>query len=372
MRDGPMPCHLGFTSWAMTCGAAMLLTRSAVSFPSLHNCCRRSHPLPTVRLKTSTLDWGVGDNVRRLGQSMTRQRKPYSQPWAHAVPRFWNPKHAFLHRVFSLLCLQRRSFVWTPGPCASCFCGTSAYRCRLPLQPAVAAAHSMFSGTTGQHALARGCPAPAPISMSTLIASTTGESRSLPMDSRFGAERSWQSMSLWFPRLTPMERRAATAGTALRAARKDEERSYPELLRSPLCRLVVLALEIAGCRSPEAAHFVRLFARCNVHVVPRALRCCCHCGLHYPLGIRSGLCCCPCFRQQPCRWPPAGNCQHRRARMLSDIPAEACHVARPPISSRFPARSLSASSLLCLAMDLGAMHWDRGTLAAKRCVPKKN
>ena len=44
----------------------------------------------------------------------------------------------------------------------SCSCGASVYRCRLPLQPAVAAAHLMSSEITGQRALAPGCAAPAP------------------------------------------------------------------------------------------------------------------------------------------------------------------------------------------------------------------
>ena len=48
-----------------------------------------------------------------------RQRKPYSQPWTHAVLRFWNPRQVLLHRVFSLCGLQRRSFIWTLRPCAS-------------------------------------------------------------------------------------------------------------------------------------------------------------------------------------------------------------------------------------------------------------
>ena len=48
--------------------------------------------------------------------------------------RFWNPGRVLLHRVFSLLCLQRRSSIWTPRPCGSCSCGASACRCCLPLQ----------------------------------------------------------------------------------------------------------------------------------------------------------------------------------------------------------------------------------------------
>ena len=38
------------------------------------------------------------------------------------------------------------------------------------------------------------------------------------------------------------------------------------------CRLVVLALEVGGRWSSEAAPFVRLFARCRARAVPRPLR----------------------------------------------------------------------------------------------------
>ena len=41
-------------------------------------------------------------------------------------------------------------------------------------------------------------------------------------------------------------------GAALRLARRAKERTYPELMRSQRCRLVVLALEVGGRWSPEA------------------------------------------------------------------------------------------------------------------------
>ena len=43
------------------------------------------------------------------------------------------------------------------------------------------------------------------------------------------------------------------AGAALRIVRACKERTYPELLRAPRCRLVVLAIEVAGRWSAEAA-----------------------------------------------------------------------------------------------------------------------
>ena len=57
------------------------------------------------------------------------------------------------------------------------------------------------------------------------------------------------------------------AGAALLTARR-AERTYPELCRSNRCRLTVLALEIGGRWSAEAATFVRLLARCRARSAP--------------------------------------------------------------------------------------------------------
>ena len=61
-------------------------------------------------------------------------------------------------------------------------------------------------------------------------------------------------------------------GADLRIARRAKERTYPELLHAPRCRLVVLALEVGGRWSPEAAQFVRLLARCRARSAPPLLR----------------------------------------------------------------------------------------------------
>ena len=61
-------------------------------------------------------------------------------------------------------------------------------------------------------------------------------------------------------------------GAALRLARKANERTYLELMRSQRCRFVILALEVGGRWSPEAFQFVRLLARCRARAVPRPLR----------------------------------------------------------------------------------------------------
>ena len=64
----------------------------------------------------------------------------------------------------------------------------------------------------------------------------------------------------------------STAGAALRIARKAKERTYPELLRSAQCRLVVLGIELGGRWSTEAAQFIRLRARSRARAAPPLLR----------------------------------------------------------------------------------------------------
>ncbi|OLP76386.1 hypothetical protein AK812_SmicGene43688 [Symbiodinium microadriaticum] len=64
----------------------------------------------------------------------------------------------------------------------------------------------------------------------------------------------------------------STAGAALRIARKAKERTYPELLRSARCRLVVLGIELGGRWSTEAAQFIRLLARSRARAAPPLLR----------------------------------------------------------------------------------------------------
>ena len=59
-----------------------------------------------------------------------------------------------------------------------------------------------------------------------------------------------------------------TTGAALLAARRAKERTYPELCRSSRCRLTVLAIEVGGRWSAEAATFVRQLARCKARSAP--------------------------------------------------------------------------------------------------------
>ena len=59
---------------------------------------------------------------------------------------------------------------------------------------------------------------------------------------------------------------------ALRAARQAKERTYPELVGGARCRLVVLAMEVGGKWSQEAADFLRLLAQPRNRSVIPALR----------------------------------------------------------------------------------------------------
>ena len=88
----------------------------------------------------------------------------------------------------------------------------------------------------------------------------------------------------------PRRHQCSTAGAALRIARRAKERTYPEMLGSPRCRLVVLAVELGGRFSQEAAQFLRLLARSrpgSSSATPSSSGCC----LHAPMV-------CP-----PCRQP---------------------------------------------------------------------
>ena len=60
------------------------------------------------------------------------------------------------------------------------------------------------------------------------------------------------------------------AAICIPAARK--ERAYPELARAHRCRLVVLAVEVGGRWSDEAASFIRSLARARALEAPARLR----------------------------------------------------------------------------------------------------
>ena len=65
---------------------------------------------------------------------------------------------------------------------------------------------------------------------------------------------------------------ATPSGAALRITCLFKECTYPELLRAQRCRLVVLAIKVAGRWSSEAVEFVRLFARSRARSAPAHVR----------------------------------------------------------------------------------------------------
>ena len=70
----------------------------------------------------------------------------------------------------------------------------------------------------------------------------------------------------------PRRRAGQYAGTALMEARRRKERTYPELLHSRRCRLVVLGIETGGRWSEEAARFVTLLAHAKARQAPHLLQ----------------------------------------------------------------------------------------------------
>ena len=80
------------------------------------------------------------------------------------------------------------------------------------------------------------------------------------------------------PRITTDTRRGAKAtggtfaGAALRDARRRKEQTYPELLRSRRCKLVVLGLEVGGRWSQEATSFIKLLAQHKARQAPPILQ----------------------------------------------------------------------------------------------------
>ena len=70
----------------------------------------------------------------------------------------------------------------------------------------------------------------------------------------------------------PRRHQRSTSGAALRVARRAKEHTYPELLLSARCRLVVVGLELGGRWSSEAVQFIRLLARSRALSAPAFLR----------------------------------------------------------------------------------------------------
>ena len=70
----------------------------------------------------------------------------------------------------------------------------------------------------------------------------------------------------------PQPRADREAGSHLQTARRRKEITYPELLDARRCRLQVLAIEVGGRWSAEAARFLRLLAKARSRAAPEAVR----------------------------------------------------------------------------------------------------
>ena len=81
----------------------------------------------------------------------------------------------------------------------------------------------------------------------------------------------WRLTNKTIP-VIPRMRGGQYRGTALSDARRNTERTYPELVQDRRCRLVVLGIESGGGWSDEAATFLRLFAQTKARQAPAILR----------------------------------------------------------------------------------------------------
>ena len=145
-------------------------------------------------------------------------------------------------------------------------CGSSSSRlrhCRCRRRLDVYGDHHAACSRSG-HLRARGAPleraaarvcreAGATVATNVLLrdlnARTISASRSLPMACLRGAASSSQLKLPWSRLWTRRASHVATNDVHKEqpsTARRAKERTYPELLNSPRCRLVVLALEIGG------------------------------------------------------------------------------------------------------------------------------
>ena len=70
----------------------------------------------------------------------------------------------------------------------------------------------------------------------------------------------------------PRSRGGTYAGAALQDARRNKERTYPELLQNRRCRLVVLGIEVGGRWSNEASNFIRMLANVRARSSPPSLQ----------------------------------------------------------------------------------------------------
>ena len=110
-------------------------------------------------------------------------------------------------------------------------------------------------------------------------------------------------------------------GAALRIAWRAREHTYPELLRSYRCWLVVLTMEAGGRWSPEAEHLVH----CRARALPRPLR-----PATVPPSLPS-----PPPGHEPAWPPPRRHCQVDGDQpALSDVLSSTRFEEAPPLEQQ--------------------------------------
>ena len=125
----------------------------------------------------------------------------------------------------------------------------------------------------------------------------------------------------------------------LPSVRPAKERTYPELLRAPRCRLVVLALELGGRWSPEAAEFIRHLARCRARSAPPLLRSACVAACVHRWSAALSFAAAKAFASTVLSLPLHGAADvDGQPPELSDL-LHADRLSDAPLPSRLPARN---------------------------------
>ena len=151
----------------------------------------------------------------------------------------------------------------------------------------------------------------------------------------------------------PQWHRRESAGATLRRARQTKQ-THPKLLHALRCRLIVLALELGGCWSLEAAEFVRMLSRSRAPPAVQAASTAAYVSRRCPSTAFLGL-------HMPGAANVMGLLQHR--------------YVTPPLSAAASRREASrrCHCAVCAgnAVVTGSLHWDRGGLAGEKSVGEK-
>ena len=136
----------------------------------------------------------------------------------------------------------------------------------------------------------------------------------------------------------PIPGAADTDGVAAARARRRKERLYPELAGgSRRARLVVLALEVGGRWSAEAARFIQLLARARARACARVLRRSAQLAWQRRWTGLLGFAAQRAFALTLLELPlGAAGCVDGDTPPLAEVLAD-CRFSDPPIPSRLPA-----------------------------------